>query len=447
MPKPSKYKRPSRQTKSRSKPKRRGPNNKSTKIGGPGKSTMLRDLTPYLSGGAAAIANLISPGTGTAVGKLTNAGMSAFRRITGFGDYDVTANSIMAKPQTTPLFGSNPGNMRIQQKEFIMTLPCKAGGAEYGVFSGKITPTDSTLFPWLSKFAVMFQKFKIHGMVFSYEQKCNKGIANATGNMSAPQIIMAYQANVLDRRLSNVRDCKSTKYTTSDVVMNDLFLPIECAPNDYPIEKLFIKRSGGPQTSFDARFESFGQVVIFTKGGAQTADFNCGELHVTYDIELFDPIYFAAGNSKTYHFDLTGYGEHAGDSVVSTGHYLGSLPGSQLKDVVNSWWDDSITLDVPANAIVFDKSVYGKFLIMLQYSGSNGDSFYITGAGATNGASILSNVLDGGVPGNQAYDTAAGEFVFYMTVDVQGGGIVTLGTTGGVIAVAPERADLFVTTL
>lgn len=442
-PKPRKTKRTPR---NRPKPKRsRRVQPKPSKLGGQSKSTMLRDLTPYVSGVSAAIANMISPGSGSAVGKLASSGMSAFRKITGWGDYEVTSNSIVANPQTTPLFSSNPGNMRIQQKEFISLVTCKSGGAEYGIFRKKITPSDSTLFPWLSKFAVMYQKYKIHGMVFVYEQKCNKGVANATGNMSAPQIVMAYQSNVLDRSLDNVRDMKSTKYTTSGVVMNDLFLPIECAPGDYPIDKMFIKRTGGP-TVYDARFESFGQVVIKTIGGAQTADFTSGELHVTYDIELYDPIYFAAGNAKSYHFDLTGYGDYADTSEIFTGSYLGSQPSYKLKDQLNSYFDDSIMLDTPANSIVFDPSVYGRFLILLQYDGPDGSVNYFTGVTASNGATMVSDILDGGVPGSQVIEPTKGSFVYYATVEVKGGGIVTFGTTSGSID-GVAKADLFITPL
>jgi len=245
---------------------------KGSKFKGRGNYTKKSYQTPYqkwkeYSGGQSAI---------SAVGEQLGGMASTWL---GMGNYTVSENTLIS-PSSVPYMHSTNSNIRIRHKEFIRDV---SASNAFSLETLSVNPGLSSTFPYLSGIARNFESYRIHGMVFYF--KSNSADALNSTNTALGTIIMASDYNVLDQSFQNKMGMEATTFSNSTRPSQDMFHPIECAPNQSSSLQRYIR--GGAVTSGDLRLYDWCNTQIASQG--VQANSVVGELHVSYDIELINP--------------------------------------------------------------------------------------------------------------------------------------------------------------
>lgn len=248
-----------------------------------------------------------------------------FKKITGFGDYTVTSNTLMMG-NDPPSFAGGRGVI-IQHREYIQDIN---GSVGFSLQSFKIQPGLPGSFPWLAQIAANFEKWCLRGCI--YEFKSTSADALNSTNTALGMVIMATQYNSLAPNFTMKSQMENHQYCTATKPSLSMIHPIECSRGETPVSCLYT-RSGSVPTNADGRLYDFGNFQIATIGMQAAAVI--GELWVTYDVELLVPqLYEALGDSiECDHYQLVGSG-------LTASHYFGTAAptlqsGSDLGSSIN----------------------------------------------------------------------------------------------------------------
>lgn len=372
------------------------------------------------------IANIVG-GIGGGIGSLLgssdvgrNAALSLhriFKRVTGYGDYKVTANTLIGGE--VPQFMSAERGIRVVHKEAVQGIRSTTG---FGIQTYSTNPGDKTVFPWLSNIAKNFQQYRIHGMLFAFESEVLNAIVGI--NVASGKIILASQYNVYDAAFKNVQEMLNSMYASDEKPQNDILHAIECDPKEKQVTWLNVAR-GQPVSGQDQRFFTMCKVSLATDG-FQSGGNAIGRLHVTYDVEFVKP--YVGGNVTDWaHYSL-------GATTIDSGNPFGTtLPSADA---------DSVTLQtLTANTIVISPSYYGEVMLYWEVSGTGGAAAMPTLTPSGNAVAVNSLLNDtasavGGVAGGSLATVA-------LTVTCTGGGTITFGAwtpptgiTGGDLSIS-----------
>jgi hypothetical protein len=246
---------------------------------------------------------------------LAHSASNYYRRIRGYGDYDVenlgANNSPMGPPQFATKAPSAIGGVRISHREYIQDVQ---QATSFTIQNFSINPGIFSVFPYVSALAANFEQYKIHGMVFYF--RATSGNAVSASNTSLGTVVMATQYNALASTFQNKTQMENYMGAVSGVPTCDLIHPIECESSQTAIKSLYI-RVGSVPSGQDARLYDMG-VFSLAVVGCQATTGTLGELWCTYDIEFMKPrVVSGAGglDALTDHFQLS--------TSVSSSHYLG----------------------------------------------------------------------------------------------------------------------------
>jgi hypothetical protein len=172
---------------------------------------------------------------------------------------------------------------RITEREFIgnVTSGTLSGGST--IFSNSsylLNPTNSSLFPWLSRFADLYDQWEPHGIILEFVTTSSEynGSSQALGT-----VIMATDYDPYDQPFANKQEMENSDYACSTKPSNDLLHGIECAVKERPTRILFCKQSNAnvPLTNVN-----LGLFQLATQG-CSTSGTTLGELWITYDITFY----------------------------------------------------------------------------------------------------------------------------------------------------------------
>lgn len=259
--------------------------------------TMLRGLTSKVDslmkrvpkGTAAAVGGMLGGPSGARIG----AGLSA---ITGYGDYQVKANSVADVATSTdmvPQFKRNDHSVRVCHREFMGDLKVPENPTGFVNKSYTINPANKELFPWLAKMASLYSTYKIHGMVVTYKtMSTNFSTGGPLGT-----VVMATNYNVNDKPFEDKIQMENAEFAVSCNPSQSLIHALECDPEVTGLNILYVK---DPLTNVvgatsDNRFYDFGKLQIATSGLPGKPGASMGEIWVSYDIELIKPVLGGAG--------------------------------------------------------------------------------------------------------------------------------------------------------
>jgi hypothetical protein len=159
--------------------------------------------------------------------------------------------------------------MRYKECERVLSVP---GSTSFGVVGNvPCNPGLASSFPWLSGHAGLYDKYKVHRLVYRYK--------NLKGTGSDGNILMSFDYDTLDAAPSTaVQMTQSTAW-------------IDGSP--WRIFELHVKPDGrklftraGAVSSSDLKTYDMGRLFIAAEGCADSSDH--GYLEVDYDIELYD---------------------------------------------------------------------------------------------------------------------------------------------------------------
>lgn len=202
--------------------------------------------------------------------------------ITGGGVYKVSKNSITMGTQV-PNFRNGKHSIIISNREFLTDV--LSVGAAFDISDAyPINPGMAQTFPWLHTIANCFEEYILHGVVFYYKSTCGNSVGSTTTSLGT--IMMATNYNVSAPAFATKVEMENHEFGMSKKPSLDMIHPIECASKEDVLRAQYI-RSEAVASGLDPRFYDHGNFYFATQG--QQAASTCGELWISYDIELLKP--------------------------------------------------------------------------------------------------------------------------------------------------------------
>jgi len=253
-----------------------------------------RNMTPTLkgkgfySGFLSDLGGMVGSGLGALVGNPTMGGKigsglgGIASRITGFGDYKLQSNTIMADTGPPVFSNGADGSVSIARREYVGDVLSSI------VFNNNVfqlNPSNPALFPWLSTISTAFEQYEFLGLVFEYRP--TSGSAIASTNNALGVVIMSTSYDVLDAAFTSKQAMEAYQYTVSTVPANTAIHGVECKRSLNVLQNLYVRQFIQPSGA-DPRFYDLGKFQLATFG-MQAANITIGELWVSYHIKLIKP--------------------------------------------------------------------------------------------------------------------------------------------------------------
>jgi len=216
-------------------------------------------------------------------GMIGKAGGDIISKITGFGDYTVSGNSILMG-QSVPTFQSTSDGVRICHREFVTEV---SGTTLFSGTSYYVNPGIYSVFPWLASLASNFEQWTPNGVVFEY--RSTSGTALASANAAMGVVLMSTQYNSAALDFTSKQAIDSYEYSTSTVPYSNAMHAVECKSGTRPIDTLFVRSQGSSAAVnvSDPQMYDLGVFQVSTVG-MQSA-YTVGEIWVSYDITFKKP--------------------------------------------------------------------------------------------------------------------------------------------------------------
>jgi len=223
----------------------------------------------------------------------------------GFGDYEVSKNSLLGGPNDTELpsiVNSNSGVI-IRHKEYLGDV------FNTNVFTNTVFPINPGLqgtFPWLSQIANSFEEYEWRGLIFQYRSMSSDTLLSSGASTALGTVVMGTQYDVLDDPFSTKSQMENHVWSSSRKPSLSFLHPIECARGQNSVTRLYT-RPGTPPTGGDPRLYDLGNFQIATQGMQNTNTGVIGELWCSYEIEFYkSQVQKPGANQLMDHFVLTG---------------------------------------------------------------------------------------------------------------------------------------------
>lgn len=260
-------------------------------------------------------------------GALGKAGYGLFKTLTGFGDYNIDTNSILAEAtegangSTIPMMVNSKVSNIFRHREFIGNV--RGSTTDFNTQTFNINPGLDDVFPWGFALANCYTSYRMRGLVFEYISLSSE--YTATPYMG--YVAMGSQYNVLDAPFPDRKALLNSEYSCSTKPSKNLMHPIECSPAQLPFSQLMV-RSGDPPTNADARIYDLCKFTIAT--GGQTSNGIIGELWATYEIELYQPKLVGSVGSLVNSDHWRGQADASGKVFANPTPRLGNTLGAQV---------------------------------------------------------------------------------------------------------------------
>jgi len=331
---------------------------------------------------------------GGKIGSFIGSGaQSLFKHITGFGDYKISGNSLMAGQVPMVSNVATAGGTIVRHREYIGDI---IPSTNFTLTSFSINPGNTDLFPWLSAVASAYEEYAFRGLIFEYKAMSGSAFLGTAGNVGLGTIIMATQYNVLFPDFPDKRTMENYEFACSNKPNQDFIHPIECDPKKAVLEHLYVQ-AAGQSTLGDQRFYDLGNFQYATQGFDSAATGIVGELWATYEVELFKPKLTQTLGTSVPSDRFTGSGAITqtqpipANSTTATGFStnLGSTCGCMF-----SISGTNLVLFFPINCI-------GTYLIFFEFGYSAQTITSVFTASAANGGATLIKNYGAGPSGSQ----------------------------------------------
>jgi len=249
--------------------------------------------------------------------------------ISGFGDYTIKSNSVMAHATEGEIGGDVPVMMNgkgdcqvVRHREYIMDII----GSTTSFLPQEIAlnPGLFETFPWLAQIANAYQRYRWRGLVFEVVTES----ADYSATTALGYVALSTQYNPLLPNFADKRTMLNTEYANSRKPSEQFIHPIECDPAKLTATELFV-RQGQPPANADLRLYDYG-VTTLAVGGNPNSTGILGELWASYEIEFYQPILNSDLGAPLGDLFTTGAGVAATSPL---GSVLGSIPNFPLPQV------------------------------------------------------------------------------------------------------------------
>jgi hypothetical protein len=255
---------------------------------------------------------------GGAPGRLVG---DALSKISGYGSYTVNHNTLqkstLYNDEGVPSFTSIGHGNRIRHREFITDVRAPEIPNNYEVNGLRISPENASLFPWLSKMASRYQKYKVHGMVFYYR-------STSTDYQNSGTVALAVNYNATEGVYTNSESLLNAMFAVSSKPSLSFAAPVECDPTSSPEGGYYVRHPSNITGVTDLRMSTVGTLNIATYGLTVDPGTVMGQLWCTYDIELLYPYV----NPSTSDVDQIHGSTFFSTSLAASANVIEALPGT-----------------------------------------------------------------------------------------------------------------------
>jgi len=165
------------------------------------------------------------------------------------------------------------------EDEYIADI---GGSTTFATTAFAVNPGQSKVFPWLSKEAQLFEKYKILRLEFYYRPQVSAYAANGqTG-----KVMLSFDFDASDAPPGTKQQVEDTHPHSDGMPYEEVILTID--PKECSMQDSYFVRPGGLPGSSDIKTYDVGVLSVSTIGNNSSA--NIGELRVRYAIMLHDPI-------------------------------------------------------------------------------------------------------------------------------------------------------------
>jgi hypothetical protein len=208
----------------------------------------------------------------------------------GMGDYR-TNNLIKGGINQAPSFGSTSTTFR--RRECLGTVVSSSTIGKFKIDKFRVNPALAATFPWLSLSANNYESYRPISLVFEYVP--TSGMSVASGDTSLGSVTMASQYNPYATDPQNLIQIQGYPDAVAFAPYEHALCGIECKPSKRQADTLLLRNSnvtsqGGLSINngFDTLFDLC-EFFIATEG-CQVANVKLGQLWVTYEVQLLNPI-------------------------------------------------------------------------------------------------------------------------------------------------------------
>jgi hypothetical protein len=183
--------------------------------------------------------------------------------------------------------GSGSSEVRVTHREFVKTVSVPSDGLSFNNLTMDINPSNTEMFPWLSRIARNYQQYKINGMVLTFKSMTSE--YTSSGALGTVGIATNY--NVNDKPYSDIVSFENSQFAVVNKPSLNIVHAIECKEFARNGLQLYVRDADSQSTqTSDARFYDFAKVQVMTDGLPQTPGTTLGQLWVSYDITLLKPV-------------------------------------------------------------------------------------------------------------------------------------------------------------
>lgn len=212
-------------------------------------------------------------------GMLGRMGAGLISRITGFGSYEVSKNTISNGNAVASFYNDGDGVV-VCHREYLSDL---SGSTAFTLGTMSVNPGLPGSFPWLSQIANQFEEYEMMGLV--YEFRPLSGMAVSTTSASLGAVIFATDYNPYNPSFPNKQSMESYEFATSTVPFNQMLHPVECKPGSAVLTRKFVR--SGAVTDGTLQLYDLGNFEYATQG--MQSSYVVGELWVSYHVRLSKP--------------------------------------------------------------------------------------------------------------------------------------------------------------
>jgi len=276
-----------------------------------------------------AIGGSLGGAPGAAIGNFLGGKLGHLvEKVTGFGEYQVSQNSILKGGMTPPQIVNSvdTGSVIVRHREYLGDV--KASVA-FDVQSYIINPGLSATFPWLSSLANSFEQYRLRGMLFEFNSTSSDSILSASTSTALGTVIMQTDYDIADDPPANKREMLNHEFSSSAKPSVSFIHPIECKKS-LSFQNILFTRAASVANGFDQRLYDFARFNIAVEG-CQAATGSLGELWVTYEMELFKQQLNFVGLADHFQFNTITALRPLG-TITADANTLGSTLGGTIAD-------------------------------------------------------------------------------------------------------------------
>jgi hypothetical protein len=287
--------------------------------------------------------------------------------LTGFGDYELETNSLLAaatngkQGNEVPIMHNSKVVNIIRHREYIGDI--FGSTSDFKLDTYRINPGSEKTFPWLSPIASSYTNYRLRGAMFEF-------VTLATDYAALPYlgyVAMATNYNAIQPEWLTKKELENSEYASSAKPSETFCHPVECKKSMLAIDELYIRKDNTVITG-DPRLYDLGNFYIAV--GGQQSNSIIGELWLTYEVEFFFPVLARGGSATlcdTFDVQITAnyttgdeaFGRDSGRSVL-----------------INQNTTEMSSSSIGPNTLRATPEMYGKtFIVSCTWTRPSGSSF------------------------------------------------------------------------